>query len=29
MKPIDGNPKVLAGQGWLTYNKDNIAEGEF
>lgn len=29
MKPLDGNHKVLAGQGWLIYDKTNIDEGEF
>lgn len=29
MKPLDGNEKVLAGQGWLVYDKTNIADGEF
>ncbi len=29
MKPLDSSDKVLAGQGWLVYNKDNIDEGFF
>lgn len=29
MMPLEGSTKVLAGQGWLVYTKDNIDEGFF
>ena len=29
MKPLDGNNKVLAGQGWLVYDESNIDESNF